>query len=441
MSLNKKQVEYIAFHDSLSELPNRAYIRENLQQIVETMRKNNFGALVFIDVDNFKNVNDTLGHNVGDELILKVVYLLKESLKDQDILCHMSIDKFLIINRSSNDELEIAGRVYDLMKKLKNNFDIEEYNIYVTASMGVAMYPKDGVNSDKLLRNADIAINFAKNSGKNTYKFFTEEMKIKVAEEVALQKELRQAVQREEFRVFYQPKINISTGEMEGMEALVRWLHPTKGIIPPYKFIPLAEENGIITKIGEYVMRTACMQNKIWQDKGYKPLRVAINLSVKQLTNNGIVNSIKKVLRDTDLDPKWIEFEITESMVMKDFKHSQNILNKIRELGIKISLDDFGTGYSSLNCLKSLPINNIKIDKSFIDEIVTDKKQSFIVSAIINLAHGIDLKVIAEGVESKEQFNMLEEYNCDEIQGYIFSKPVNREEFEKILNNNVKFLI
>lgn len=439
MSLTKEQVELLAFYDYLTGIPNRNYIKDKLPQMLTEVRE--FAALIYIDVDNFTEINDTLGYDVGDQLIISIASVLKKSLRRQDMLFHFGIDKFIIFDKESNNELQGASYIYELLKKLNTNFKIEGYDIFVNVSIGVSIYPKDAKDYKTLIRNADIAMNYAKKMDKSNYKFFEKSLEEEIQEKVKLQQELRQAVENNELQVFYQPKIDVNTGEIDGMEALVRWKHSKKGYIPPSKFIPLAEQTGIITEIGQFVLRTACVQNKNWQKLGYKPVKVAVNLSMRQLKGNSFINFIKKVLEETQLDPKWLEFEITESMVMENFEQTEKLLKKITNLGIDISLDDFGTGYSSLNYLKSLPIDCIKIDKSFIDEILTDKKQNFISSALINLAHGINLRVIAEGVETIDQFKMLKKYDCDTIQGYFFSKPIPDEEFEDMLRNNKKYIV
>lgn len=439
MSLTKEQVELLAFYDYLTGLPNRNYIKDKLPKILRDVKQ--FAALIYVDIDNFTEINDTLGYDAGDQLIVSIASVLKKALRNGDMLFHFGIDKFVIFDKESNTELQSASFIYELLKKLNTNFRIQGYDVFVTVSIGIAIYPKDASDYQTLIKNADIAMNYSKKMDKSRYKFFEKSMEEEINEKVELQKELRQAVEEKQLKVFYQPKINANTGEIEGMEALVRWKHQSKGYIPPSKFIPLAEQTGIITEIGQFVLETACLQNKAWQELGYKPVKVAVNLSMRQLKGNSIINFIKKVLRDSKLGPKWLEFEITESMVMENCEQTENLLKKIRSLGIDISLDDFGTGYSSLNYLKSLPINCIKIDKSFIDEILTDKKQNFISSALINLAHGINLKVIAEGVETLEQFEMLKKYHCDTIQGYFFSKPVSDEEFEEMLKNNKKYIV
>jgi diguanylate cyclase (GGDEF) domain len=439
MSLAREEIELLAFYDYLTGIPNRNYIKDKLPQMLKEVKE--FAALIYIDVDNFTEINDTLGYDVGDQLLVSIASILKKSLRRQDMLFHFGIDKFVIFDKESNNELQAASYIYELLKKLNTNFKIEGYDVFVTVSIGVSIYPKDAKDYQTLIRNADIAMNYGKKMNKGNYKFFEKSLEEEIQEKVKLQQELRQAVENNELQVFYQPKIDVNTGEIDGMEALVRWKHSKKGYIPPSKFIPLAEQTGIINEIGQFVLKTACVQNKIWQKLGYKPMKVAVNLSMRQLKGNSFINFIKKVLEETQLNPKWLEFEITESMVMENFEQTEKLLKKITNLGIDISLDDFGTGYSSLNYLKSLPIDCIKIDKSFIDEILTDKKQNFISSALINLAHGINLKVIAEGVETIDQFKMLKKYDCDTIQGYFFSKPVPDEEFEDMLRNNKKYIV
>lgn len=429
----KKGINCLAFYNPLTRIPNFTYVKEKLPKIINLIDKSGFAAVVYVNINDFKNVNYDLGYKVGDKLIVEVVSIIKEYIKDNDILCHIAIDKFVILIRSVKDELELAGFVYSLSKALERNVTIDNKSIYISASLGVAVHPKDGKDFEELLRNADTAMSFAKVSGKSNYKFFQSSMKKQVLERVELEKELREAVENKEFTVLYQPKINIITGELEGAEALIRWVHPTKGIISPVVFINLAEEIGLIEKIGEIVIETVCSQNKKWQEEGYKKVAVAVNLSVNQLKSNRVINSIKKILNDTELESRWLEVEITESIIMKDFRYYKKMLNKIRDLGIKVYLDDFGTGYSSLSYLKTIPIDYIKIDKSFIDDIAKDKKQSAIVSALIQLAHGIGLKVVAEGVEETPQLEILKGYNCDLVQGYIFSKPVSKEDFEKML--------
>jgi diguanylate cyclase (GGDEF)-like protein len=439
MSLTREEIELLAFYDYLTGIPNRNYIKDKLPQMLKEVKE--FAALIYIDVDNFTEINDTLGYDVGDQLLVSITSTLKKSLKSQDMLFSFGIDKFIIFEKESNNELEVASFVYELLNKLNTSFKISGYDIFVTVTIGVSIYPKDAKDYKTLIKNADIAMNYAKKMDKSNYKFFEKSLEEEIQEKVKLQQELRQAVENNELQVFYQPKIDVNTGEIDGMEALVRWKHSEKGYIPPSKFIPLAEQTGIITEIGQFVLKTACVQNKTWQQLGYKPVKVAVNLSMRQLKGNSFINFIRKVLKETQLDPKWLEFEITESMVMENFQQTEKLLKKITDLGIDISLDDFGTGYSSLNYLKSLPIDCIKIDKSFIDEILTDKKQNFISSALINLAHGINLKVIAEGVETIEQFKMLKKYDCDTIQGYFFSKPVPDEEFEDMLRHNKKYIV
>ena len=289
----EKRSNCIAFYNSLTNIPNFEYIKENLSQIMNFIEEKGFGAVVYININDFKNVNYDLGYKFGDKLIVKIVDIIKQYIKDKDMICHIATDKFGVLVRSVKNELELAGLVYSLSQGLEKSVSIEDKSVYISASLGVAIYPKDGKDLEELIRNADTATSFAKISGKSNYKFFQSSMRKQILERVELEKELREAVENNEFTVFYQPKINISTGELEGAEALVRWIHPTKGMISPVIFINLAEEIGLIEKIGEIVMKNVCLQNKKWQDKGYKKLAIAVNLSVSQLKNNSVINLIK----------------------------------------------------------------------------------------------------------------------------------------------------
>jgi EAL domain-containing protein (putative c-di-GMP-specific phosphodiesterase class I) len=302
--------------------------------------------------------------------------------------------------------------------------------------MGIVTYPHDGNSFNELLKSADIAMYYAKEHGKSRYEFFTKIMNDKVSEKSDMEKDLRQAIKHNEFVVYYQPQINLFTGELDGMEALVRWLHPKKGLISPLKFIPLAEETGLIIEIGNMVLLEACKQNIKWQNDGYKPLRISVNLSVKQFEQEELIEIIDKILKETGMSSKWLDLEITESIVMTNFNFSINMINNLRNMGIHISLDDFGTGYSSLNYLKMFPIDSLKIDKSFLDNLAVDSNEEIIARAIIELAHKMKFDVVAEGVEHSKQLKFLREHSCDKAQGFLFSKPITKDEFEELLKSN-----
>ncbi|MCY6369181.1 EAL domain-containing protein [Clostridium ganghwense] len=439
---NRKKTERItnrlAYHNPVTGLKNRTYIMEEYPKLIEKIKKENGkAALIFLDIDNFKAINDTFGHSAGDEFLRKISKKLRKILRDKDYICHLGGDEFLFLIRSLKEEKELKYIAENLLNIFKNTFRIKNEEInYITASIGIAVLKSKGDNFQTLFNHADDAMHCAKREGKNRYKIYTAGMNSIIYYETKLHKDLKYALKNDEFKVYYQPKIDISTGNISGVEALVRWIKRDGKIIPPNKFINFAEERGLIGDISEKVIRTACIQNKKWYSSKKNNFRVAVNLSAFELQDEKLFVKIKNLLDATGLLPELFEVEITESVVMKNFNTSIKTLNKLREIGIKVSLDDFGTGYSSLNYLKNLPIDTIKLDKTFIDNLTTDSKEKFIVSALIDLSHGINLKVVAEGVESKEQFNILKEYGCDEIQGYYFSKPVSDKEFETSFLND-----
>ncbi|MFA9398920.1 MAG: EAL domain-containing protein [Clostridiaceae bacterium] len=434
---SKEEISNLAFSSRITGLPNKNYLINEMGHITNRVEgENRKIGICYLDVDNFKTINDTLGHSKGDEFLVTISKLFKSILSEDDILCHIGGDEFVFILTSVDSVYDVVLFTKKLLDNFKYPFKIEGSNYYITISAGLAMYPENGNNLNELLKNSDVAMYEAKNQGKNTYEIFKESMNVKLADKIKLENDLRKALSNNEFVLNYQPKYDSVTKEIVSMEALVRWLHPSKGMIYPNSFIPLAEEKGLIIPLGEFVLWEACRQNKMWQDMGLKPVRVAVNLSQRQLYETDIVSIVKNVLEATKLDPEYLEIEITETMIMNEFEISRKILKKFREMGIKISLDDFGTGYSSLNYLIKLPINSLKLDKTFVDKLTYSDEDKFITSTIIKLAHGLDLSVVGEGVETEEQYNILCEYKCDEIQGYLFSKPLSALDFEKKLKEN-----
>lgn len=434
--LAEEKINHLAYYDSVTDLANRTHFEEKLNRCIDETRlyKGMFG-LIYLDLDNFKNVNDTLGHAFGDILLKHVAELIKKHVGKDDIVARLSGDEFAIIT----PRLYALDKINFLAEKIKDEFQnpflLSDHEVYVTVSMGIAIYPTDGEDQQTLLKNADTAMYCAKENGKNSYEFFLHEMNKRVMEKLILQNDLRRAVKNNEFRVFYQPQVNMKTKEIIGFEALVRWFHPTKGMISPLKFIPEAEEMGIITDIGEFVLRTACTHNKRWQDLGFSPKYMAVNLSARQFQQKNLLKVIEDVLAETKLEAKYLELEITESICMNDLQFTIELINNFKELGVTIALDDFGTGYSSLNYLKKLPIHILKMDKSFIDNITNDAIELSIAKAITTLAHTMNLSIVAEGVEDEEQLRVLRDLNCDKGQGYLFSKPLPAEEIEKLLNS------
>jgi diguanylate cyclase (GGDEF)-like protein len=435
---SEETISALAYNHPITGIRNRNYLLKNMPTILKKLKDNNQeGALFRLNFDNFKIINGTLGHSVGDEFLRKVSSILTNLLKDHQLLCHLGGDEFTLFIPNINGLNEIENLSEKLLNVFRHSITANGYEIlYTTISLGISLFPSHGTDIESLFKNADIALNDAKNRGKNTYKIFDEAMNLKMSEKLQLENLLRQAVENNEFQVYYQPKVNVKTGRTTSMEALVRWISPTLGFVSPVKFIPLAEETGLIHSIGEFVLRESCRQNKVWHNQGFDTLMVAVNLSGKQLQQDNLVLVIENILKETSLEPEWLGLEITESILMDNFEKNIILLEKLKNMGISIYLDDFGTGYSSLNYLRKLPIDFIKIDKSFIDEVTINPKDSFIASSLISLAHGIDLSVVAEGVETLEQLNLLKSYDCDEIQGYYFSKPLNSNDFEIFLSTS-----
>ncbi len=438
--LMEERYNYLAFHDELTGLPNRRYFYHELhklfeirQEVVEDI------ALLLIDLDGFKVINDTFGHSNGDQLLKSVTKRLRDCLEPEDLLARISGDEFIILLKNYQTEHNVTAVADRLIKEFNHPFTINNNEFHTTASIGIAFYRVDDeTDIEDYMVQVDTAMYKAKAHGKNGYTIFRPEMYKDSSEELFLETQLRKAVEQNEFVLHYQPQVNIHTGEMIGLEALIRWDHPEVGMIPPCKFIPLAEKTGLIVSIGEWVLEEACRQNKEWQEKKILPkVKVSVNLSTQQFIKQDLVDVMKETLKKTNLDPHCLEVEITESMAM-DFSRAVKVLNEISELGVSISMDDFGKGYSSLSYLKRFPIHSLKIDKSFVNDILVDENDAKIVGTIIAMAHGLGMKVIAEGVENKEQLQYLKEQNCDQVQGYYFMKPLSPYELEANLDQMIR---
>lgn len=430
----EEKIKFMAFYDSLTKLPNRTLFMKKLDKEIESSKSSNKkGAVFFIDLDNFKNINDTLGHNYGDKLLIYLSRKLKKITSSEDTLCRLGGDEFLLIhNYSKIKELEdYAKKLLDLFD---NNFEIGNKVMYVTASIGIAVYPKDGEDSSTLLKNADFAMYKAKELGKNRFAFFNESIYMQLERKTNIERILRTAIENNELTIYYQPQYDINHQGIFGFEALLRLNSKELGFISPDEFIPVAEESGYISKIDLWVLKEACLQSKNWMQKGYEFKSISVNVSSVDIQKSNFLKSIKNILKETNISPDIIELEITETALMKSIDYNINELNELKKIGIRIALDDFGTGYSSLNYLRSIPINTLKIDKSFIDNIATSKKEESIMNNIIEMAHTMDLKVVAEGVETSSQFEILKSRECDYIQGYYFSRPLPPEEIEKLLS-------
>ncbi len=423
-----------AQYDNLTGLPNRILLQDRLRQAMEhSDRSGEPFWLVFIDLDRFKLVNDSLGHKAGDQLLSEVAKRLEWAIRDTDTLARFGGDEFIVILQGNMEDNLRMGMLNRLVHALEVPFAIDGNEITTTCSAGVAVYPTDATSTDTLLSNADIAMYRAKELGKNNFQFFTQSMNEKVADRLRVETHLRKALELNELEVFYQPKVDLHTKEIVGMEALVRWNSKALGLTSPVNFISLAEETGLIVPIGEWVLKTACAQAVAWQKAGYGKLVMAVNLSARQFGQKNLLKSITNILEETGMDAQQLELELTESMIMNDAEEAEKILHSIKSLGVHLSIDDFGTGYSSLSYLKNLPVDTLKIDKSFIDDIVLHSDEAPIVASIISLAKNLKLNVVAEGVESYEQVRYLSTHGCNEIQGFYFSEPVPAETIETLL--------
>jgi diguanylate cyclase (GGDEF)-like protein/PAS domain S-box-containing protein len=426
---NEKMIKHMAYHDQLTDLPNRYLLREKLNQAIKNSRNNNQKfALLFLDLDRFKAINDTMGHEIGDKVLVETAERLKACVSQNDIISRYGGDEFSILLPNSDEQRagEVAQKV---ITSLSEPFLIYHHEFVVTPSIGITVFPAHGESFGTLIKNADLAMYHAKSLGKNNFQFFTDELNEKAQHELDLEVNLRKALEQYQFELYYQPQFNIKTNQICGAEALMRWIHPEKGIIPPAAFIPLAEETGLIIPMGEWAIRTACQENKKWQMAGYPPITVSVNISAKQFFHSNLVEIVQSALLETELEPKYLELEITESITM-NVEHSISTLLELKEIGVKISIDDFGTGYSSLNYLKRLPIDKLKIDQSFIRECPNDVNSNTLVRTIIVMAHLLKLQVKAEGVETQDQISFLLDQGCKEAQGYFFSKPIPVPEFE-----------
>lgn len=428
-----------AQYDSLTGLPNRILLQDRLRQAMEhSDRSGEPFWLVFIDLDRFKFINDSLGHQAGDQLLSEVAKRLEWAIRDTDTVARFGGDEFIIILQGNMEDNLRTGMLNRLVHALEAPFTIEGNEIITTCSAGVAVYPADATSTDALLSNADIAMYRAKELGKNNFQFFTQSMNEKMADRLRVETHLRKALELNELEVFYQPKVDLHTKQIVGMEALIRWNSKELGFISPVNFIPLAEETGLIVPIGEWVLKTACTQVVAWQKAGYGKLVMAVNLSARQFNQKNLLKSITDTLEETGMDAQQLELELTESLIMDDAVGAEKILNSIKSLGIHLSIDDFGTGYSSLSYLKNLPVDTLKIDKSFTDDIVLHSDEAPIVASIIALAKNLKLNVVAEGVENYEQVRYLSAHSCNEIQGYYFSEPAPAEIIESLLKAGKK---
>ena len=434
--LNQKMA-YLATHDPLTGLPNRSLLEDRLKQIISyANRKSNFFAVLFVDLDGFKKINDGLGHAVGDQVLKEISSRLCKEIRENDSVARWGGDEFIILLTDLMSE-EVVTRITEkIVANLQPPIYIDEHKLFVTPSIGISIYPKDGFKPEILITRADAAMFKAKEKGRNNFCFFSKELNQKAKDRLILEKEMHHALEQGEFEVFYQPQINLKTCRIVGVEALLRWNHNSKGFIMPDVFIPIAEEVGLINPIGEWVLDSVCRQMTVWQQSGFVKIKTAVNLSPRQFLQADLCHEIKKIIVKHALNPKFVDLEITESLMIKDVDRICEILHNIKALGVSIAVDDFGTGYSSLSFLKRFPIDQLKIDKSFISQLTTNSDDANIAKALISLAHNMDMLVVAEGIENWEQLKFLNEKHCDIGQGYLFSRPLSAKDMTVLLDKS-----
>jgi len=430
----QERLHYMAHHDSLTNLPNRTLFLDRLRQAMARAHwHNRLIAVIFMDIDNFKEVNDSLGHDIGDLLLVQITERLSKGVRAGDTVARFGGDEFAILLDDVASEKDVSQLAKKMLDTMAPAFKIENQEILTTASIGVSIYPTDGDDSETLLRNADVAMYRAKHLGKNNYQFFSNEMSARAFERLTLENSLRHALKRGEFFLQYQPQIDSRTGKVTSVEALLRWQHPDLGVVSPTDFVPILEETGLIVSVGDWVLRTACQQAVEWREQGHDSVKMCVNLSSRQFNDPDFIQSFHEIIKETGIETNKLELELTESMLMRSASKTISALNSLNHLGVQIAVDDFGTGYSSLNYLRRFPIATLKIDRSFIRDVLEDKDDAAITTAIIVMAQTLNLNVVAEGVESKEQLAFLQKYNCHEIQGNYYYAPLSVDAVSELL--------
>jgi diguanylate cyclase (GGDEF)-like protein/PAS domain S-box-containing protein len=439
IAIERKQAEdrihFMANHDALTGLPNRVLLNDRLSQaVLYAQRYDRWVTVLFVDLDNFKFINDSLGHNAGDELLKTIAGRMVNCVRATDTVVRLGGDEFVIVlfDQPKNADV-ISETVQKIQAMIAEPVRLEGHDLRVSSSLGVATYPDDGIDVDTLLANADAAMYRAKELGRDNFQFYTPELNTKVHEKFLLQEELRNALARSEFVLHYQPQVDLRSGRVFAVEALIRWNHPKLGMVPPIKFIPMAEETGLIVPIGDWVLHEACRQNKAWQDAGLAPMVVSVNVSARQFKEMNLINRVVSALKDSGLEARYLELELTESLIMQDVELAVATMKDLQGVGVQLSIDDFGTGYSSLSALKTFPVTRLKIDKSFVDGLLADESDRAVAGAVISLGQKLNMRVIAEGVETDAQAAFLRNINCDEMQGYLFSKPLPAQGIEELL--------
>ncbi|GGC63183.1 putative bifunctional diguanylate cyclase/phosphodiesterase [Undibacterium terreum] len=430
----KSKLHHLAHHDVLTDLPNRMLLQDRIGQAIELAhRQGRKLAVMFMDLDRFKNINDSLGHAVGDQLLQSVAQCLMTCVRHSDTVSRQGGDEFLLLLPFIEQAEDAALSAQKILTALALPHHIGGCDLHISVSIGISIYPDDADDAESLVKNADTAMYYAKEKGRNNYQFFSADMNVRAVERQLIETSLRAALQGGQFVLHYQPKVNLDSGVITGAEALLRWIHPEWGMVYPARFMPVAEDCGLIVPIGRWVLREACEQAKRWIDAGLPPLSIAVNISALEFRQSDFFEEVRTILDDIGLDASVLELEITESVLMRDTESSAAILNNLKNMGVQLAVDDFGTGYSSLSYLKKFPIDVLKIDKSFVDDIASGNDASAIAGAVVGMGNNLKLKVIAEGVESKLQLDFLQRQHCEEGQGFLFSRPVAAEEFAKLL--------
>jgi len=428
------KLNHLAYHDALTDLPNQVLFKDRLKQaIAYSRRTDQMHAVLLLNLDRFKTVNDSLGYTAGDRLLQSVAQRLTSCVRESDTVARFGSDEFAILMTQIARPQDAANAARAIKEVLDQAFIFDEQEVFVSPSIGISLYPHDDRDTAGLLKAASVALDRAKEQGGNNYQFYTAGGTTRALKQLVLESNLRGALDRSEFIVHYQPQVAIPDFHLVGMEALVRWKHPSLGLLYPNDFVPLAEDSGLIVPLGDWVMREACLQNKLWQDAGLAPMRLSVNFSARQFQQPTFIATVAEILKETNLDPRWLELELTESSIMKEPEQAIEKLHELKLMGIKVAIDDFGTGYSSLNYLKRFPIDTLKIDKAFVSDVCKDPHDTAIVRAIITLGHALDLTVIAEGVETQEQLQYLSSLGCDVVQGFLFSKSLTVAAFEELL--------
>ena len=432
--LHEREMRHQAYHDSLTGLPNKSKFSEQLRESINrSIRSGQQFALMFVDLDRFKIINDSMGHDAGDQLIRIAGERLSSLTREKDILFRWGGDEFTIILENIDNLDDVSTITERIIKGMSSPISIAKQELVITTSIGIAVYPNDSDSAEALIKNADAAMYHAKGSGRNRYEFYTPEMNARAKERLELESGLQKALQNEEFILHYQPKYGASTQKLVGVEALLRWQHPSYGLVMPDRFIPALEENGLINAVGQWVLRTACAQNKMWQEQGFAPVTVSVNISAVQFRSPQLIDTVARVLDETQLESRYLELELTESMFISNTEAAINTMYRLKDLGVSLSIDDFGSGYSSLSYLKRFPVDYLKIDRSFIKDIENSNKDAAITNAITVLAHSLNMKIVAEGVESQGQLDYLKSQGCQELQGFLFSRPISAQEVSELL--------